>query len=154
MRPFLISFCPNESLSCERGGFLRIALLDPWKEVYYALMCYITLQGTFQVFYYYYFHILNHFRNRDLILFLYLILHPIEGNILNVKKKIKEGKPYTILHQAFMFKLYNFHKALCPLEPINVQVIFPNLAISTLTPQEFLEIASKVETKFPKSTRP
>lgn len=51
---------PRECHVCDHGGFFRMELSDAWKEVCYAIMRYLTLEGRFKIFCYYYFPILSY----------------------------------------------------------------------------------------------
>ena len=71
-------------------------------------MQYFMLENHVQVLYYYHFSILNH----ELISFPHLILH-----------SMKDGKPFYVIHQAFMLKIYKSQQALNPPFHVNPLVI-------------------------------
>ena len=60
------------------------------------------------------FSILNHFRNHDLIYSTYLILHSMEDCVFKDMKKKEGNKPFYIIYQGFMYKLYKHHLSLNP----------------------------------------
>ena len=88
-------------------------------------MRYLTLEGRFGVCYYYHFPLLNHFRNKDFISIPFFLLHSLEDMINDVREKKSKGLNYTIFHQGLIFRLYQFHLALCP--PREVVVEDPHL---------------------------
>ena len=118
-----------------RGGFQRDKLPTPQKDFYLVLMKYLMLEGKFGVYYYYHFPLLNHFRNRDFISIMFFLLHSLEDMISDVRGKRSKGKKFTILHQGLIFRLFQFHLALCPPRVIVVDNPFPpqNLLGSTST---------------------
>lgn len=65
--------------------------------------------------------------NLDQISFPYLFLNSIEDCVYKTRKKKEEGKPFYLIHQGFMNKLYNYHVALNPLLLVNL--------LATDTPQ-------------------
>ena len=79
-----------------------------------VLMRYLTLEGRFDVCYYYHFSLLIHFRNRDFISIPFYLLHSLEDMVADVREKRNKGKNFTIIHQGLIFHLYQFHLALCP----------------------------------------
>ena len=66
------------------GGFRREKLPEPWNDMCLVLMQYLTLEGRFDVLYYYHFPLLNHFRNRDFISIPFFLLHSLEDMIVGV----------------------------------------------------------------------
>ena len=93
-----------------RGWFLRKNLPEPYGVICYAIMRQITLEDQFQVLQFYYFPILNYFRNLDQIFFLFLFLNSMEDTIFMVRIK-EEGKLFYLIHQGFMNKLYTHYLA-------------------------------------------
>jgi len=62
------------------SGFSHEKLPLTWEIVCYAIMRF-TLEDKSKALYYYHFSILNHFRNREIILFPFLLLHYIEDYV-------------------------------------------------------------------------
>ena len=89
-----------------------------------VLMKYLTLEGRFGVCYYYHFPLLNHFRNKDFFSIPFFLLHSLEDMINDVREKKCKGLNFTIIHQGLIFRLYQFHLALC--SPREVVVENPN----------------------------
>ena len=82
--------------------------------VYYVIMHHVTLEEGVKIFYYYYFPLLNHFRNKDYISFPFLPLHFMEDYVWNIREKCEEGKNCNF-YQALISFLFKFYKGLYPL---------------------------------------
>ena len=86
-----------------------------------VLMRYLTLEGRFGICYYYHFPLLNHFRNRDFISIPFFLLHSLKDMVVDVREKKSKGLNFTIIHQGLIFRLYQFHLALCPPREVVVE---------------------------------
>lgn len=103
------------------GGLDKECLPYPWDQVCKIIMKYFTLEGSYGVFYYYHFPLLNHFCNHDSISIPFFLLHALESTVKQVRHCMSQDRNFTILHQGLIFQLYNFHRALYPPKPIFVQ---------------------------------
>ena len=108
------SFFAEDEPVCYGGGFKTDKLPIPQDDVYLVIMKYLMLKGRFGVYYYYHFPLLNHFRNRDFISIPFFLLHSLEDMVSDVREKRSKGHNFTIIHQGLIFRLYQFHLALCP----------------------------------------
>lgn len=102
-----------------QGGFNKECLPYPWDQVCKIIMKYFTLEGRYGVFYYY--HLRCSITFATMILFLSRSFYCTPSTVKDVCHCMTQDSNYIILHKGLMFRLYNFHRALCPPKPIYVQ---------------------------------
>lgn len=56
-----------------------------------VIMKYLTLEGRYDVYYFYHLLLLNHFRNRELVCIPFFLMHALEEMVMDVRGKKERG---------------------------------------------------------------
>lgn len=83
------------------------AFVKPWREVFFSIMHYVTLDGRFRKVYGYHFFLLNHFRYDEKVNFSYFLLCSMNATIKAHRDNLKGD---TMMHQGPMVLIYDHLK--------------------------------------------